>query len=98
MGCQDLARTKISTRHEGFSSNLQFSINDSSRASVKDAAPLTSMLKTNGSSEVSTPRVLGVNDDEVVGSGGGSIKKSDKSKNFENPKFKTLDARKNSAS
>ena len=37
----------------------------------KIVAPLTSILKTTGSSEVSNPRALGVGDNKVVGVSGG---------------------------
>ena len=53
------------------------------------AAPLTSMLKTTGSSEVLAPKVFRADDDEVVGGVGGrrvdetvkNLSKSKKSKN-----------------
>ena len=45
------------------------------------AAPLTSMLKTTGSSD-SAPRALGADNDEVVGGGGGrAVKNSSESQN-----------------
>ena len=53
------------------------------------AVPLTSMLKTTGSSEVSAPRTLGADGDEVVGGAGGgradeTFKNSSKSKKSKN--------------
>lgn len=83
-------------KHKEFSSNLQFSIDDLSRVSIKKAAPLIWILKTTRSFEMSTLRVLEVNDNKVVNGSGGSIKKWDNSKNFKNPKFKTLEVQKNS--
>ena len=61
----------------GFANFYQWFIRSFSRI----AAPLTSMLKTTGSSD-SAPR-LGANDDEVVGGGGDKdLSKSKKSKNI----------------
>ena len=52
----------------GFANFYQLFIRDFSRIAV----PLTSMLKTTGSSEKLAPKTFRTDDDEVVGGGGGS--------------------------
>ena len=59
------------------------------------AAPLTSMLKTTGSSEVSAPKMFRADDDEVVGGVGGrradeTVKNLSKSKKLKNEKSENL--------
>lgn len=70
----------------------QVSFNVLFKASVRKVASLILILKTTRSFEVSTSRVWRINNNEVISSSDRSIKKSNKSKNFENPKIKTLDA------
>ena len=64
------------------------------QGSSKIVSPLTLMLimsPATRSSEVSTPRAFGVDDDEVVGGGsGGSIRRSSKSRNPANLSQSTL--------
>ena len=56
----------------------------------KSATPLSPMMKTTGSSEVSALRAFGADDDEVVGVGGGggeaeTVEISSKSRKSKNP-------------